>query len=393
MIPYGRQHIDESDIQAVEAVLRSDFLTQGPAIERFERSVADYCGAKYAVAVSNATAGLHIACLAASLLPGDALWTSPITFVASANCGLYCGALVDFVDVDPRTGLMNPAALAEKLINAKVQGQKLPKVIVPVHLTGASCDMEAIRALAKESGSMVIEDAAHAIGGSHRGEKIGACAFSDLTVFSFHPVKIVTTGEGGMVLTNRADLYEKLLLLRSHGITRDPVQMQHLSQGPWYYEQIMLGYNYRMTDIQAALGASQMGKIDAFIARRRELVGRYHQQLQDLSLQLPPWHSETESAWHLYTIRLLSEAIGSDSFAQRRRHVFEELRAAGLGVNVHYIPVHRQPYYEALGFRSGDFPEAEAYYEAAISLPLYYDLSDATQDQVIAAVRSALNAN
>ena len=388
MIPYGRQHIDESDIQAVEAVLRSDFLTQGPAIERFERTVADYCGARYAVAVSNATAGLHLACLAAGLASGDALWTSPVTFVASANCGLYCGASVDFVDVDPVNGLMSSKALSEKL--TKAQKQKLPKVIIPVHLTGASCDMESIRALANEAGSVVIEDAAHAIGGSYRGHKIGTCDFSDMTVFSFHPVKIITTGEGGMVLTNRADLYETLLLLRSHGITRNPAQMENASSGAWYYEQIALGYNYRMTDIQAALGTSQMSKIDAFIARRRELAGRYAELLQGFPLILPPWSPETESAWHLYTVRL---SLDTENRGPRRHAVFERLRAAGLGVNVHYIPVHMQPYYQRLGFRPSDFPQAEAYYEAAISLPLYYDLSNAMQEEVVAAFISALKAN
>jgi UDP-4-amino-4,6-dideoxy-N-acetyl-beta-L-altrosamine transaminase len=383
VIPYGRQHIDEADIQAVTEVLRSDFLTQGPAIECFERAVADYCGAKYAVAVSNATAALHLACLAAGLGPGDRLWTSPITFVASANCGLYCGASVDFVDIDPDTGLMSVSVLADKLDHVKANGEKSPKVIIPVHLTGQSCDMAAIRALADAAGSAVIEDAAHAIGGSERGRKIGACEFSDMTVFSFHPVKIVTTGEGGMILTNRADLYETLVLLRSHGITRDPARMEAESPGSWYYEQIALGFNYRMTDIQAALGASQMTRIDEFVARRRQLADRYDRLLAEFPLIRPGRRNNTESAWHLYTIRL--------SNPLSRREVFERLRAAGIGVNVHYIPVHTQPHYRRLGFLPGDFPRAEAYYEAAISLPLYYDLSEAMQDQVVEALGQALH--
>lgn len=385
MIPYGRQHVNEADIQAVIRVLRSDFLTQGPAIERFERAVADYCGAKYAVAVSSATAALHLACLAAGLDSGDVLWTSPVTFVASANCGLYCGASVDFVDIDPETGLMSASTLADKLEHVKARGAKLPKVVIPVHLTGQSCDMAAIRALANAAGSVVIEDAAHAIGGSEQGQKIGACEFSDMTVFSFHPVKIVTTGEGGMILTNRADLYEALILLRSHGITRDPARMESESPGSWYYEQIALGFNYRMTDIQAALGASQMTRIDAFVARRRMLADRYDRLLAELPLIRPGRRDNTESAWHLYTVRL--------SNPMARRDVFERLRAAGIGVNVHYIPVHMQPYYRRLGFHPGDFPHAEAYYEAAITLPLYYDLSEAMQDQVIEALGQALQKN
>jgi UDP-4-amino-4,6-dideoxy-N-acetyl-beta-L-altrosamine transaminase len=389
MIPYGRQSINEADIAAVEAVLRSDFLTQGPAVERFERAVADYCGARFAVAISNATMGLHLACLAAGLGEGDTLWTSPVTFVASANCALYCGASVDFVDVEPDTGAMDPDALREKMDAVRKDGVVLPKVLIPVHLMGQPCAMAELRDLAREMGAIVIEDAAHAIGASYQGQKIGACAFSDMTVFSFHPVKIVTTGEGGMVLTNREDLYEKLVLLRSHGITRQPAQMTHPEQGlqriqqePWIYEQVTLGYNARMTDIQAALGASQMTRIDEFIARRRQLADRYDALLADLALKVPGRRIDSESAWHLYTIHLQQ--------AERRAEVFKRLQAADIGVNVHYIPVHTQPYYQQLGFQQGDFPQAEAYYAGAISLPLYYGLSNDQQDFIVQTLRETL---
>ncbi len=379
-IPYGRQNISEQDIQAVVDVLKSDWITQGPAIERFEKTVAEYTGTKYAVAVSSATAALHIGCLAAGLGPGGLLWTVPNTFVASANCGLYCGADVDFVDIDPNTYNMSVKALRKKL---ETSDQK-PDIVVPVHFAGQSCEMEAIQQLARQYGFNVMEDASHAIGGSYKNTKVGSCAYSDMTVFSFHPVKIVTTGEGGLILTNNVDLYEKLIRLRTHGITRDPRFMTGESNGPWDYQQIELGFNYRMTDLQAALGASQMTRLDTFVQRRHELVARYNEALKDLPLTLPYQHPDTYSAFHLYVVRLRLNEI-----QKSRKQVFEELQAVGIGVNVHYIPVHTQPYYQQLGFQPGDFPDAERYYQEALTLPLYYDLTEAEQDQVIRACRNA----
>ena len=384
MIYYGRQDINEADIQAVEAVLRSDFLTQGPAIERFERRVADYCGAKYAVAVCNATAALHIACLAAGMGKGDVLWTTPITFVASANCALYCGSDVDFVDIDAKTYNMSADLLEDKLRTAKAEG-KLPKMVIPVHLAGQSCDMRRIRALADEYGFAVTEDASHAVGAEYLDTKVGSCAFSDMTVFSFHPVKIVTTGEGGMVLTNNKDLYEKLLLYRSHGITRDPARMTHESDGAWYYQQIELGYNYRMTDIQAALGASQMARLDAFVARRRELAARYDELLRELPLVTPHVIEGANPSWHIYVVRM-----AFDQISKTKQQIFEEMKEQGVVLNLHYIPVHRQPYYEKLGFRQGDFPQSEKYYDEAFTLPLYYDLTNDEQDRIVESLRKTL---
>jgi UDP-4-amino-4,6-dideoxy-N-acetyl-beta-L-altrosamine transaminase len=348
-IPYGRQSISVEDIQAVVNVLRSDWLTQGPAIEQFEQAVANYCGARYAVAVNSATSALHIACLAAGLGPGDTLWTSPNTFVASANCGLYCGASVNFVDIDPHTYNLSVERLEEKLVAAQRNGT-LPKLLIPVHFAGQSCDMARIADLAKIYGFRIVEDASHAIGGRYRQTVIGSCSCSDMTVFSFHPVKIITTGEGGMVLTNSREMYEKLARLRSHGITRDPALMEGDSHGPWYYQEIELGFNFRMTDIQAALGLSQLKCLDEFVARRHHLIGRYSQALSNLPLVLPYQHPEAYSAFHLYVIRLKLNAM-----KMNRRKVFEELRASGIGVNVHYIPVHTQPYYRKLGFNAGDF--------------------------------------
>ena len=376
-IPYGRQDISQEDIDTVVEVLRSDWITQGPKIAVFEKIVSDYCGAKYAVAVSSATAGLHIACLAAGLSQGDILWTSPNTFVASANCGLYCGATVDFVDIDPNTYNLSIEELERKLTEAENQGC-LPKVVVPVHFSGQSCEMEKIAQLSAKYGFRVIEDAAHGIGGRYQGEPVGSCQFSDMAVFSFHPVKIITTGEGGMVLTNKEDLYEKLIRLRSHGITRKVELMREESHGPWYYQQLELGFNYRMTDIQAALGASQMQRLDEFVKRRRFLAERYNQLLQDLPLVLPWQHPDTESSWHLYVIRLKLNKI-----SKSHRQVFEDLRQAKIGVNLHYIPVHTQPYYKQLGFKWGDFPQAEQYYREAISIPLYYGLTEENQ-QIVA---------
>ncbi|MET4578303.1 UDP-4-amino-4,6-dideoxy-N-acetyl-beta-L-altrosamine transaminase [Ottowia thiooxydans] len=385
MIPYGRQEVQQADIDAVVEVLRSDFLTQGPMVPRFEKTVADYCAVPHAVAVNSATSALHIACLALDLGPGDWLWTSPITFLASANCGLYCGAQVDFVDIDPRTYNLCPEALEKKLLEAERTG-RLPKIVVPVHLCGQPCDMRAIRALAKRFGFKTIEDASHAIGGRYLDRPIGNCEFSDITVFSFHPVKIVTSAEGGMALTRDPVLASRLARLRSHGMTREPSEMTHEPDGPWYYQQIELGYNYRMTELQGALGCSQMQRVDLYVARRHELARRYSELLGHLPLTLPWQHPDSYSGLHLYVIRLRLNQI-----TRTHREIFEALRAAGIGVNLHYIPLHTQPYYERLGFKHGDYPEAEQYYAEAISLPMYPGLGDAQQDQVVAALSTALN--
>lgn len=381
MIYYGHQHITEKDIQAVERVLHSDWLTQGPAIEAFEKKVANYCGAKYAVAVTNATSALHIACKAAGLGEGDVLWTSPITFTASANCGRYCGADVDFVDIDDKTYNMSVAELRHKLETAV----KKPKVVIPVHLAGQSCDMEAIKALADEYGFKIIEDASHATGADYKNTKVGSCRYSDMTVFSFHPVKIVTTGEGGIVLTNNKELYEKLKLYRSHGITRDSDLMTQEADGPWYYQQIELGFNYRMTDMQAALGCSQMDSLDEFVARRRYLVKRYNEKLKNLPLRTPYQDEATNPSWHIYIIR-----VDFTKVKLSKKEIFARMRDSGIVLNLHYIPVHTQPYYQKLGFQKGDFPVSEKYYEEAITLPLYYDLTDEQQDEVIEALKEVL---
>ena len=384
MIPYGRHEITENDINAVVDILRSDFLTQGPVVPAFEFAVKEYCGAKNAIAVNSATSALHIACLALGLGPGDWLWTSPITFVASANCGLYCGAQVDFVDIDPRTYNMSVEALEEKLRTAEKVG-RLPKVLVPVHMSGQSCDMEAISTLGTKYGFRIIEDASHAIGAGYKGEPVGNCRYSDITVFSFHPVKIITTGEGGMALTNDPNFASRMTLLRSHGITRDPALMTHAPDGPWYYQQLDLGFNYRMTDIQAALGVRQMTRLRSIVDRREALAKRYDEHLSGLTLVTPWQHPDTSSARHLYVIRLTG---GRSQSAQLR--VFQGLRAAEIGVNLHYIPVYLQPYYQEMGFASGLCPEAERYYQEAISLPLYTKLTDQQQDDVVAAVTRML---
>ena len=384
MIYYGKQDINEADIQAVEAVLRSDFLTQGPAIERFEQRVAAYCGVKYAVAVCNATSALHIACLAAGLGKGDLLWTSPITFVASANCARYCGADVDFVDIDENTYNMSAPALEQKLQEAKRRG-RLPKIVVPVHMAGQSCDMRAIKKLSEEYGFTLLEDASHCIGADYADTKVGSCAYSDMAVLSFHPVKIITTGEGGMVLTNDAALYEQLCLYRSHGITRDPKHMTKESDGDWYYQQVALGFNYRMTDIQAALGASQMDRLDTFVVRRRALAARYDELLRDLPLKTPFVLGEAQPSWHLYIVR-----IGFDRVRKTKQQIFVEMRARGIALNLHYIPVHTQPYYEALGFRAEDCPAAVEYYREALTLPLYPCMTDAEQEMAARALREVL---
>ncbi len=417
MIPYGQQDITQTDIDAVIEVMRSDFLTQGPVVPRFEQAVADYCTAKFGVAVNSATSALHIACLALDLGPGDLLWTTPNTFVASANCALYCGANVDFVDIDPRTYNMSVERLQEKLEQASKTG-RLPKIVVPVHFAGQPCDMPAIHALSQKYGFKIIEDASHASGASYviarsseaatwqsseatrqssaviaSGEaawqskpiKVGACIHSDITVFSFHPVKIITTGEGGMALTDNPILAEKMTLLRSHGIIRDPAKMTHESDGPWYYQQIDLGYNYRMTDIQAALGISQMSRIDTYISRRRRIAGSYDELLRDLPLVCPWQASDSQSAWHLYVVRL---QLGK--LRKTHRQIFEFMRAQGSGVNLHYIPVYRQPHYRRMGFNPLSYPEMERYYAEAFSLPIYPSLTQVQQDAVVCALTNAV---
>ena len=379
-IPYGRQDITDEDVQAVSDVLRSDFLTQGPAIEKFEAEVAAYCGAKYAVAVNSATSALHMACLALELGPGDWLWTSPNTFVASANCALYCGAQVDFVDIDPSTHNMSVVALEEKLKSAELSG-RLPKVVVPVDFAGEPCDYKSIKELADRYGFSIIEDASHAIGGRYGDHVIGGSPYADITVFSFHPVKIITTGEGGMALTSNPELGSRLARLRTHGITRNPSEMRNSPDGPWYYEQIELGYNYRITDIQAALGLSQIKRLDQYIARRHELAERYDQLLDGLAVKRPVRAKENLSGLHLYV-------IGVNPLERCR--VFDALRSASIGVNVHYIPVHLQPYYREMGFNPGDFPAAEAYYAGAISLPMFAKLTFEQQDYVVKSLADAL---
>lgn len=386
MIPYGRQDISEADIQAVVDVLRSDFLTQGPAVPAFEKAVAGYCSAQYAVAVNSATSALHIACLALGVGASDWVWTSPITFVASANCARYCGARVDFVDIDPLTYDLSVERLAEKLAQAEKSGC-LPKVVIPVHLCGQPCDMAGIRALGQRYGFKIIEDASHAIGGKYRGEPIGNSRYSDVTVFSFHPVKIITTGEGGMALTNDSELAKRMVKLRSHGITRDAAEMTHAPDGPWYYQQLELGFNYRITDFQAALGLSQLQRLDQLVAKRHALAGRYDKLLKDLPVTTPWQHADSYSALHLYVIRLQL-----DGMKGRHREVFEFMRTAGVGVNLHYIPVYRQPYYARFGFKPSDYPQAENYYAEAISLPMYSGLTEAQQDLVVAALRLATRA-
>lgn len=383
-IPYGRQDITQADIDAVVNVLQSDYLTQGPVVPMFEDAVASHCSAKHALAVNSATSALHMACNALGLGPGDWLWTSPITFVASANCGLYCGAQVDFVDIDPRTYNLCANALERKLEQAKREG-KLPKIVVAVHLCGQACDMQAIHGLAKRYGFKIIEDASHAIGGRYQGLPIGNCAFSDITVFSFHPVKIITTAEGGLCTSNSAELAHKMDLLRSHGITRDPALMTHAADGPWYYQQIALGYNYRMTELQAALGVSQMQRLDHYVTGRHALAGRYNDSLSSLPLTLPWQSPESYSSFHLYPIRLQLHKL-----QKTHRQVFESLRELGIGVNLHYIPVYSHPYFKNMGFNAGDFPQAESYYAEAISLPLFSAMTHSEQDKVVDAVRRSL---
>lgn len=384
MIPYGRQNISEADIEAVVKVLRSEFLTQGPTVPAFEQAVSSKVGVRHGVAVNSATSALHIACLALGLGPGDRLWTVPNTFVASANCARYCGAEVDFVDIDSRCWNMSVPRLREKLTRAK-KASRLPKVVVPVHFAGQPTEQEQIWELAQEYGFRVLEDASHAIGASRNDEPVGSCRWSDIAVFSFHPVKIITTGEGGIALTNNDELFDRMALLRTHGITRDTKRLREPVPGPWYYEQQYLGFNYRMNDIQAALGLSQLRDLEVFLNKRRELARRYDALLADLPVQPQGQLPGSLSAYHLYPLR-----IDIKGCLTSRREVFDSLRASGIGVNVHYIPVHTQPYYRDSGFREGDFPEAENYYAEAITLPLFPGLSREHQDYVVKQLRSAL---
>lgn len=386
MIPYGKQDITQSDIDSVISVLKSSFLTQGPQVPAFESLLMKETGAKHALAVNSATSALHIACLALELSKDDILWTSPVTFVASANCGLYCGASVDFVDIDPSTYNLCPKALEQKLVRAKKEG-KLPKVLVAVHLCGQPCDMKVIHALSLEYGFKIIEDASHAIGGRYIKQPIGSCEYSDITVFSFHPVKIVTTAEGGAALTNSKALADKMALYRSHGITRDEALMENASHGGWYYEQIDLGFNYRMTELQAALGVSQISRLNDFVSARHQLSKRYNEKLAELPITLPYQLPNTYSGLHLYVIRLNLNEI-----SKTHKEVFDALRENAIGVNLHYIPVHLQPYYEKMGFKHGDFPNAESYYSNAISLPMFHGMTYEQQDEVISKLTLILDA-
>ena len=384
-LSYGRQTITEDDIAAVVEVLRSPLLTQGPAVPAFEQAIAAKVGASYGVAANSATSSLHLACLALGLRPGDRLWTTPITFVASANCGLYCGAEVDFVDIEPSTGLMSVEALADKLHQAELN-DTLPKVVVPVHLAGSSCDMAVIDQLAKRYNFLVLEDASHAVGGRYLGEPVGCCRYSAITVFSFHPVKIITTGEGGLATTNDFRLAQRMSELRSHGIIRDVHRFECPAQGPWSYEQQDLGFNYRMSDLQAALGLSQLQRLDEIVAERNRQLLRYRDLLDDLPVKLLKVPDNVVSSVHLAVIRL------QQTTAEHHRQLFEALRSAGIGVQVHYIPVHLQPHYRKRGFREGAFPEAEAYACNAISLPLYPGLPVCDQQRVARTLASFFSA-
>ncbi len=384
MIPYGKQDINQADINSIISVLKSDFLTQGPQVPLFEKTVSDYCGVEYGVAVNSATSALHIACLALDLRKGDWLWTSPNTFVASANCGLYCGAKVDFVDIDPKTYNLSAKELERKLIQAK-QNNKLPKIVIPVHFAGQSCDMKKIHSLGQEYGFKIIEDASHAIGGKYLDQPIGGCQYSNITVFSFHPVKIITTAEGGLATTNNKKLSERMQLFRSHGVTRDPELMTKKAEGDWYYQQVDLGLNYRMNELQAALGISQMNRLDEFVSARHQSQKRYDEFLKNFPITTPYQDLNNYSALHLYPIQ-----IQIDKVKGTRKEIFEALRKNDIGVNVHYIPVHTQPYYENMGFKKGDYPNAENYYERVISIPMFQGLTIEMQDEVINALKKFL---
>ncbi len=384
MIPYAKQNISEQDIEAVARVLHSDFITQGPVVVEFEKAIAQYCGAKYAIAASSGTAALHLACLALEVAKNDIVWTSPNTFVASANCALYCGAHIDFIDIDPETYNISIESLKQKLSIARQKG-KLPKVVIAVHFSGQSCDMQAIYELSQEYGFKIIEDAAHALGGEYQNHKIGCCQFSDISIFSLHPAKMITAGEGGLLLTNNKSLIDKASLLRTHGITRDSSLMEGDIHGSWYYQQVELGYNYRITDIQAALGLSQLQRLDEFVFRRRQIAERYNQLLSALPLTIPYQNEACQSSWHLYMIRLQLDKLNKN-----RKEVFNELRENNIGVHVHYIPVHTQPFFKKMGFKEQDFPESVAYYQQAITLPMYVDLSDEMVDYIAATLSEIL---
>ena len=384
MIPYGRHEINQSDIDSVTDVLKSDFLTQGPVVPRFEKTVSDYCNVKYGVAVNSATSALHLACLSLGLSNGDIVWTVPNTFVASANCALYCGASVDFVDIDENTYNLCIKSLSKKLKHAKIFGE-LPSILIPVHFAGQSCDMESIHSLSRQYGFKIIEDASHAIGGLYKGKPIGNCLYSDITVFSFHPVKIITCGEGGMLLTNNSDLAHKLKLLRTHGITKDFAEMSNDPHGSWYYEQIDLGFNYRMTDIHAALGLSQFKRLNKFVSQRHQIAKYYDDSLLDLPVITPWQHPDNYSAFHLYPIR-----VDESKTSISRKELFDQLRNSDIGVNIHYIPVHMHPYYQKFGFKEGDFPVSEKFYSSTLTIPLFPSLSEAEQDYVVSALREIL---
>jgi len=384
MIPYGKQDINHSDIEAVIAVLKSDFLTQGPQVPLFEKNVSNYCNAQYGVAVNSATSALHVACLALGLGKDDWLWTSPNSFVASANCGLYCGAKVDFVDIDPKTYNLSVEELKKKLIQAK-KDNKLPKIVIPVHFAGQSCDMQSIHKLSKEYGFKILEDASHAIGGKYLDKPIGGCQYSDITVFSFHPVKIITTAEGGLATTNQKELAEKMQLFRAHGITREPKLMTKKTEGGWYYQQVELGFNYRMNDLQAALGIAQMKRLEKFITIRHSLKQRYDELLKDLPLITPAQSSDSYSSLHLYPVQLKLEQL-----SKSHNQIFDELRKNGVGVNLHYIPIHMQPYFQNMGFKKGNFPIVEDYYSRAISIPIYQGLTTELQDKVVKVLKDLL---
>lgn len=383
MIPYGRHDISKDDINSIIEVLKSDFITQGPIVAQFERKMQIYCGASYSVAVNSATSALHIACRALNVTSNDIVWTSPISFVASSNAALYCGAAIDFVDIDFETNNISMKSLEEKLVDAEQNGL-LPKVLIPVHMGGHSCDMEHIFHLSKKYGFRIIEDASHAVGGKYKHNPIGSCQYSDITVFSFHPVKIITTGEGGMALTNDQKLYEKMKLFESHGVTRDKKKMSNTTEGEWYYEQVELGHNYRMTEMQAALGISQMNRLDHFVNLRNKLSKVYDEKLRQFPVSVPKRVHNILSSYHLYIIKLNSKS------AQQRRVIFDYMRSNDIGVHVHYIPIHLQPYYQKIGFRLGQFPNAEKYYESTLSLPLHHKLTEDLIDKVVNSLAQAL---
>lgn len=385
MIPYGRQEITQQDIDNVVEVLQSDFLTQGPKVPLFEAAIQDAVNAKYAIAVNSATSALHIACLALGVTQGDVVWTTPITFVASANCALYCGAKIDFVDIDPISYNLSATKLEQKLKHAKSNRLALPKVVIPVHLCGQVCEMEKIHTLSKEYDFAIIEDASHAIGSQYQHAPTGNCQYSDITVFSFHPVKIITTAEGGVATTNNPELANNMAQLRSHGITRDTEQMTEDSHGAWYYQQVQLGFNYRMTEMQAALGVSQITRLHAYTEQRNQLANNYDEKLKNLPLLLPKQVTDSYSARHLYVIRLDKNAT-----TVSHKNFFSQLREKGIGVNLHYIPVHTQPYYQELGFIKGQYPEAEAYYESAISIPLFQTMTDEEQAYIVRTISDIL---